>query len=119
LKRNLCYSVSRNNVTIAQKLDCLRVDPEQEESARSDSVLGQGVKGVKQLIIYMIVCGLLLALVGPVRAQMANELNQAGLDHFSKGFYEAAPRGEGAKAAEEYSLAEQSSRKPFVATRAG
>ena len=30
------------------------------------------------------------------------------MDHFSKGFYEATPRSENAKAAEEYRLAEQS-----------
>ena len=47
-------------------------------------------------------------MAGPVGAQMANELNRAGLDHFSKGFYEATPHGESAKAAEEYRLAEQS-----------
>jgi cytochrome c-type biogenesis protein CcmH/NrfG len=63
---------------------------------------------VKQLIICMIVCGLLLSLSIPVAAQMANEQNQAGLDHFNKAFYEAIPRQERAKAAEEYSLAEQS-----------
>ena len=63
---------------------------------------------MKLLIVYLIVVNLLLAMTGPVAAQMANELNQAGLDHFSKGFYEAAPRGEGARAAEEYRLAEQS-----------
>ena len=63
---------------------------------------------MKLLLIYLIVCNLLLAMAGPVAAQMANELNQAGLDHFSKGFYEATPRGESAKAAEEYRLAEQS-----------
>jgi cytochrome c-type biogenesis protein CcmH/NrfG len=63
---------------------------------------------VKLLIVYFIVVNLLLAMAGPVGAQMANEFNQAGLDHFSKGFYEATPRGEGAKAAEEYRLAEQS-----------
>ena len=51
---------------------------------------------------------MLLATAGPVAAQTADELNQAGLDHFNKGFYEAAPRGESAKAAEEYRLAEQS-----------
>jgi len=63
---------------------------------------------VKLLLIYVIVCNLLLSTAGPVAAQMANELNQAGLDHFSKGFYEATPRGEHGKAAEEYSQAEQS-----------
>jgi tetratricopeptide (TPR) repeat protein len=54
------------------------------------------------------ICDLLLATACPAEAQMANELNRAGLDHFSKGFYEATPRGEDAKAAEEYRLAEQS-----------
>ena len=39
---------------------------------------------------------------------MANELNQAGLDHFSKAFYEATPHKDRARAAEEYNLAEQS-----------
>ena len=63
---------------------------------------------MKLLLIYMIIGKLLLATVAPVTAQMANELNQAGLDHFSKGFYDATPRGESAKAAEEYRLAEQS-----------
>ena len=63
---------------------------------------------MKLLLIYVIVCNLLLATAGPVAAQMANDLNQAGLDHFSKGFYEATPRNERSKAAEEYSLAEQS-----------
>jgi len=56
----------------------------------------------------MIVCGWLLAMAGPAGAQTAEELGQAGLDHFSKAFYEATPRGERAKAAEEYSLAEKS-----------
>jgi len=60
------------------------------------------------LIVYLIIVNLLLATAGPVAAQMANELNQAGLDHFGKGFYEATPRGERAKAAEEYNLAEKS-----------
>ena len=69
---------------------------------------GQGVEGVKLLLICMVVCNLLLVTAGPAAAQMANELNQTGLDHFSKGFYEAAPRGERAKAADEYRLAEQS-----------
>jgi cytochrome c-type biogenesis protein CcmH/NrfG len=63
---------------------------------------------VKLLLSYMIVCVMLLVTAGPIAAQMANELNQAGLDHLNKGFYEATPRGESAKAAEEYSLAEQS-----------
>ncbi len=63
---------------------------------------------MKLLLTYMLVCGLLLAAAGPVGAQMASELNQTGLDHFSKAFTEATPRGERAKAAEEYSLAEKS-----------
>jgi cytochrome c-type biogenesis protein CcmH/NrfG len=63
---------------------------------------------VKPLLIYIIIGALLLVMAGPVAAQMANELNQAGLDHFSKAFYEATPRQERTKAAEEYSLAEQS-----------
>ena len=63
---------------------------------------------MKLSIIYMIVCGWLLVMAGPAGAQTANELDQAGLDHFSKGFYEATPRGERARAAEEYRLAEQS-----------
>lgn len=63
---------------------------------------------MKLLLICVIVCNLLLAMAAPVPAQTADELNQAGLDHFNKGFYEATPRGESAKAAEEYSLAEQS-----------
>ena len=63
---------------------------------------------MKLPIIYMIVCGWLLVMAGPAGAQTANELDQAGLDHFSKGFYEATPRGESAKAAEEYRRAEQS-----------
>jgi cytochrome c-type biogenesis protein CcmH/NrfG len=63
---------------------------------------------VKLSLIYIMICNLLLATVGPVGAQMAHERNQAGLDHFSKGFHDAAPRGEDAKAAEEYRLAEQS-----------
>ena len=62
---------------------------------------------MKLLIVYLLVCNVLLATAGPVAAQTAQELNQAGLDHFGKGFYEAAPRGEQAKAAEEYRLAEQ------------
>jgi tetratricopeptide (TPR) repeat protein len=62
---------------------------------------------VKLLLICIIVCNLLLATVPPAAAQMANNLNQAGLDHFNKGFYEAAPRGESAKVAEEYRQAEQ------------
>jgi cytochrome c-type biogenesis protein CcmH/NrfG len=93
---------------MAQKLDCFGVDPDQEESTRSSSAPGQGVKGVKQLITFLIVYGLLLSMAGPVAAQIANEQNQAGLDHFRKAFYEATPRKERAKAAEEYSLAEQS-----------
>ena len=63
---------------------------------------------MKLLLIFIIVCNVLLATAGIVAAQMGNELNQAGLDHFSKGFHEATPRGEHAKAAEEYRLAEQS-----------
>ena len=63
---------------------------------------------MKLLLICMIVCNLLLATAGPAAAQTANELDQAGLDHFSKGFHDAAPRGEQARAAEEYRLAEQS-----------
>jgi cytochrome c-type biogenesis protein CcmH/NrfG len=63
---------------------------------------------VKLLIVYLIVFNLLLAPAAPIAAQIADELNQAGLDHFSKGFYEATPRGERAIAAEEYRLAEQS-----------
>jgi len=62
---------------------------------------------VKLLLKYLIICGLLLWMTGPAAAQTANELNQAGLDHFNKGFYEAAPRGEAARASEEYRLAEQ------------
>ncbi len=56
----------------------------------------------------IIVAALLLARAGPVAAQRAHELNQAGLDHFSKAFYEAIPLREHARAAEEYSRAEQS-----------
>lgn len=63
---------------------------------------------MKLILIFIIIFDLLLATAGPVWAQMASELNQAGLDHFSKGFYEATPRGERNKAAEEYRLAEQS-----------
>lgn len=63
---------------------------------------------MKPLLIYLMICAWLLAAAGPVTAQMASELNQAGLDHFSQGFYQAAPRGERAQAAEEYRLAEQS-----------
>ena len=63
---------------------------------------------MKLLLIYVIVCNLLLSMAGPVAAQMTNELNQAGLDHFNRGFYEATPHGDRAKAAEEYRLAEQS-----------
>lgn len=63
---------------------------------------------MKLLLKYLLVCGLLLGLTGPAGAQTAKELDQAGLDHFSKAFYEATPRGESAKAAEEYGLAEQS-----------
>jgi len=62
---------------------------------------------VKLPLIYIMICILLLATVGPVTAQMAKEKNQAGLDHFNKGFYEATPRGERAMAAEEYRLAEK------------
>jgi len=63
---------------------------------------------MRLLIICMIVCGWLLPMAGPAGAQTADELDRAGLDHFSKGFYEATPRGERAKAADEYRLAEQS-----------
>jgi tetratricopeptide (TPR) repeat protein len=63
---------------------------------------------VKLLISCVIFCSWLLALAGPGGAQTANELDQAGLDHFNKGFYDAAPRGENAKAAEDYRQAEQS-----------
>jgi cytochrome c-type biogenesis protein CcmH/NrfG len=63
---------------------------------------------VKSLLVYLIVGNLLLATAGPAAAQMAADMNKSGLDHFSKGFYRATPRGERAKAAEEYSLAEQS-----------
>jgi cytochrome c-type biogenesis protein CcmH/NrfG len=63
---------------------------------------------VKQLLIYLIALNLLLAAAGPAAAQLANDRYQAGLEHFTKGFHEASPRGEPAKAAEEYRLAEQS-----------
>ena len=63
---------------------------------------------MKSLLIYIIICALLVTTAGPVPAQISHERNQAGLDHFSKGFYEATPRQEGAKAADEYRLAEQS-----------
>lgn len=62
---------------------------------------------MKLLLRLLIVCGLLLA-AGPAGAQTAKELDRAGLDHFNKAFYEATPRGERARAAEEYGLAEQS-----------
>ncbi len=62
---------------------------------------------MRPFLIGMMVGILLLAAAGPAAAQTAEELNQAGLDHFNKGFYEAAPRGESAKAAEEYQSAEQ------------
>jgi cytochrome c-type biogenesis protein CcmH/NrfG len=63
---------------------------------------------VKLLLTYMLVGGLLLAAAGPAAAQTANELNQAGQDHFNKAFYEATPRQEHAKATDEYGLAEKS-----------
>jgi tetratricopeptide (TPR) repeat protein len=63
---------------------------------------------VKLLRTYVILCGWLLAMTGPLAAQTAHELNQAGLDHLNRGFYEATPRGESATAAEEYRLAEES-----------
>ena len=63
---------------------------------------------MKLLLMYIIAFSVLLTTAGPVAAQMAEARNQAGLDHLSKGFHEAAPRGEPAKAAEEYRLAEQS-----------
>lgn len=62
---------------------------------------------MKLLLKYLLICSLLLWMTVPAAAQTANELNQAGLDHFNQGFYEAAPRGEAARAAEEYRLAEQ------------
>jgi tetratricopeptide (TPR) repeat protein len=83
------------------------VAPGQGKSAKSGSVAGQGVESVKLPLIYIMICILLLATVGPVTAQMAKEKNQTGLDHFNKGFYEATPRGESAAAAEEYRLAEE------------
>jgi cytochrome c-type biogenesis protein CcmH/NrfG len=63
---------------------------------------------MKLLLKYLMVCGLLVWMTTPARAQTAQELDQAGLDHYNKGFYEATPRGENAKAVEEYRLAEQS-----------
>jgi cytochrome c-type biogenesis protein CcmH/NrfG len=63
---------------------------------------------VRPLLTSIIVGTLLLATAGPIAAQRANELNQAGLDHFGKAFYEATPRREHAKAADEYRGAEQS-----------
>jgi cytochrome c-type biogenesis protein CcmH/NrfG len=60
-----------------------------------------------KLLICLMVGVLLLVAVGPASAQKAAELNQAGLAHFTRGFYEAAPRGEDAQAAEYYRLAEQ------------
>ena len=62
---------------------------------------------MKRLMTCMMVLWLLAA-GGPAGARTAHELDQAGLDHFGKGFYEATPRGEHARAAEEYRLAEQS-----------
>ena len=63
---------------------------------------------MKLVLSCLMACNLLLAAAGPVAAQVADKLNQTGLDHFNKAFYEATPRGERAKAAEEYSLAEKS-----------
>jgi cytochrome c-type biogenesis protein CcmH/NrfG len=62
---------------------------------------------VKRFLTFILFCGLLLATAGPAAAQMAKELNQSGLDHFSKAFHEATPRREHGKAAAEYSLAEK------------
>jgi cytochrome c-type biogenesis protein CcmH/NrfG len=63
---------------------------------------------VKLLSVYILFCLVLLATAGPAAAQTAAAQNKSGLDHFSKGFYEATPHGERARAAEEYRLAEQS-----------
>ncbi len=63
---------------------------------------------MKFLLICIIIGTLLVEMAGPVAAQRAEELNQSGSDHFSQAFYEATPRGEHARAAEEYRLAEQS-----------
>jgi tetratricopeptide (TPR) repeat protein len=63
---------------------------------------------VKTLLTCMILYVVLLATAGPLAAQMAHALNQTGLDHFNQAFYEATPRQERTKAAEEYRLAEQS-----------
>jgi tetratricopeptide (TPR) repeat protein len=62
---------------------------------------------VKPLLIYLTICAWLLAAAGPAAAQRAEALNQAGLDHFTKAFYEYTPHGQSAQAAKEYSLAEQ------------
>jgi tetratricopeptide (TPR) repeat protein len=56
----------------------------------------------------MILGAMLLVTAGPLAAQTAHELNQTGVDHFNQAFYQATPRQERAKAAEEYRLAEQS-----------
>ncbi len=63
---------------------------------------------MRLLLTYAIIGLLLLSAAGPAAAQTAEELNQSGLAHFKKGFYEAAPHGESARAAQEYQLAEQS-----------
>jgi tetratricopeptide (TPR) repeat protein len=63
---------------------------------------------VKLLLMCISTCIWLLAATGPVGAQRAEALNQAGLDHFSKAFYEYTPHGQSAQAAAEYQQAEQS-----------
>lgn len=63
---------------------------------------------MKLLLVFAMVGNLVLATVGPIAAETVNVLNQDGIDHFNKGFYEATPRGEHAVAAQEYSLAERS-----------
>jgi cytochrome c-type biogenesis protein CcmH/NrfG len=55
--------------------------------------------------------GLVLGMGGLAGAQMVQELERSGLDHFGKAFYEAAPRKEHGKAEAEYRLAEEAFQK--------
>ena len=59
----------------------------------------------------LIILGLMLGMGGLAGAQMVQELERSGLDHFGKAFYEAAPRKEHGKAEAEYRLAEEAFQK--------
>lgn len=71
-------------------------------------LLGQGVYGVKKLLICVtVLLGWVLGMSGFAGPQTAQELDRSGLEHFGKAFHHAAPRKEPGKAAAEYTKAER------------